>query len=65
MDSGEGRGVYLLHYVQSSGIALWNMLLTCTQLVYMDFKPKIWKQGNQTVDYTVKTCDEQKPKLGL
>jgi hypothetical protein len=26
------------------------------QLVYLDFKPKVWGQGNKTVDYTVKTC---------
>jgi hypothetical protein len=27
-----------------------------SQLVYLDFKPKIPGQGNKTVDYTVKTC---------
>jgi len=26
------------------------------ELVYMDFKPKIPKTGNATVEYTVKTC---------
>jgi hypothetical protein len=27
-------------------------------LVYLDFKPKIWGQGNDTVDYEVKKCDK-------
>ncbi|WOO78294.1 uncharacterized protein LOC62_02G001844 [Vanrija pseudolonga] len=27
------------------------------ELVYLDFKPKIPGQGNNTVDYTVKTCE--------
>jgi len=27
------------------------------ELVYLDFKPKVFKTGNDTVDYTVKTCD--------
>lgn len=27
------------------------------ELVYLDFKPKVWKTGNDTVDYTVKTCN--------
>jgi len=26
------------------------------ELVYLDFKPKVWKTGNDTVSYTVKTC---------
>ncbi|KAG9245593.1 hypothetical protein BJ878DRAFT_533809 [Calycina marina] len=26
------------------------------ELVYLDFKPKIWKTGNDTVEYTVSTC---------
>ncbi|RDW85147.1 hypothetical protein BP6252_02737 [Coleophoma cylindrospora] len=26
------------------------------ELVYLDFKPKVWKTGNDTVEYTVKTC---------
>ncbi|OWZ46727.1 hypothetical protein LQV05_003649 [Cryptococcus neoformans] len=26
------------------------------ELVYLDFKPKIWGQGNNTVDYEVITC---------
>ncbi|PSS13325.1 hypothetical protein M430DRAFT_144179 [Amorphotheca resinae ATCC 22711] len=26
------------------------------ELVYVDFKPKVWKQGNKTVEYTVETC---------
>lgn len=27
------------------------------QLVYLDFKPKIYKTGNDTVEYTIKTCN--------
>lgn len=27
------------------------------ELVYLDFKPKVPTTGNDTVDYTVKTCD--------
>ncbi|KAK4688944.1 hypothetical protein P7C73_g1152, partial [Tremellales sp. Uapishka_1] len=27
------------------------------ELVYVDFKPKIYRQGNSTVDYTIKTCE--------
>jgi hypothetical protein len=27
------------------------------ELVYLDFKPKVWNTGNSTVKYTVKTCD--------
>lgn len=27
------------------------------ELVYLDFKPKVWKTGNDTVEYTVKTCE--------
>lgn len=27
------------------------------ELVYLDFKPKVPKTGNDTVDYTVKTCE--------
>jgi hypothetical protein len=26
------------------------------ELVYLDFKPKVWRTGNDTVDYTVTTC---------
>ncbi|KAH8599521.1 hypothetical protein B0O99DRAFT_503476, partial [Bisporella sp. PMI_857] len=28
------------------------------ELVYLDFKPKVRKTGNDTVEYTVKTCDK-------
>lgn len=28
------------------------------ELVYLDFKPKVWKTGNDTVDYEVKNCDK-------
>ncbi|KAB8360649.1 hypothetical protein FH972_024387 [Carpinus fangiana] len=27
------------------------------ELVYLDFKPKVWRTGNSTVEYTVKTCE--------
>ncbi|KAF2669768.1 hypothetical protein BT63DRAFT_412576 [Microthyrium microscopicum] len=27
------------------------------ELVYLDFKPKVWKTGNETVEYKVETCD--------
>ncbi|KAF8857129.1 hypothetical protein BDZ45DRAFT_705336 [Acephala macrosclerotiorum] len=27
------------------------------ELVYMDFKPKVWKTGNDTVEYKVTTCE--------
>ena len=27
------------------------------ELVYVDFKPKVWKTGNDTVEYTIKTCE--------
>jgi hypothetical protein len=26
------------------------------EMVYYDFKPKVWKTGNDTVDYKVTTC---------
>ncbi|PHH91161.1 hypothetical protein CDD83_1495 [Cordyceps sp. RAO-2017] len=29
------------------------------ELVYLDFKPKIWKTGNDTVDYEVKSCPNE------
>lgn len=28
------------------------------ELVYLDFKPKVWKTGNDTVTYKVTKCDE-------
>ncbi|KAG6021337.1 hypothetical protein E4U41_002519 [Claviceps citrina] len=27
------------------------------ELVYLDFKPKVWKTGNDTVDYVVTKCE--------
>ncbi|CAL3968617.1 hypothetical protein PZA11_004640 [Diplocarpon coronariae] len=27
------------------------------ELVYLDFKPKVWKTGNDTVEYKVVTCN--------
>jgi hypothetical protein len=29
----------------------------------MDFKPKVWKQGNETVEYAVKTCGNDKNEI--
>ncbi|KIM96445.1 hypothetical protein OIDMADRAFT_170162 [Oidiodendron maius Zn] len=26
------------------------------ELVYLDFKPKVWGKGNDTVDYKIETC---------
>jgi len=28
-----------------------------SELVYLDFKPKVWKTGNDTVEYKVETCE--------
>lgn len=28
------------------------------ELVYLDFKPKVYGQGNKTVDYKVETCED-------
>jgi hypothetical protein len=30
-----------------------------SELVYLDFKPKVWKTGNDTVEYKVTKCDKQ------
>lgn len=27
------------------------------ELVYLDFKPKVWRTGNDTVEYKVTTCE--------
>ncbi|KZP20707.1 hypothetical protein FIBSPDRAFT_919845 [Athelia psychrophila] len=27
------------------------------ELVYLDFMPRVWMTGNDTVEYTVKTCE--------
>jgi len=29
------------------------------ELVYLDFKPKVWKTGNDTVEYEVRTCEKK------
>ncbi|WWD18286.1 hypothetical protein CI109_102736 [Kwoniella shandongensis] len=49
-DAGSGEIVY---YRDTDG--QWNA--EKSELVYVDFKPKVWKQGNSTVDYTIKTCE--------
>lgn len=33
------------------------MMLMGEKLVYLDFKPKVWKTGNDTVEYKVTTCN--------
>jgi hypothetical protein len=49
-DAGSGEMVY---YRDTNG--QWTP--EKGELVYLDFKPKIVATGNQTVDYTVKTCE--------
>ena len=40
------------------GYRIESNAYTSVQLVYLDFKPKIWKTGNDTVEYEVKTCEK-------
>ncbi|UNI21311.1 hypothetical protein JDV02_007312 [Purpureocillium takamizusanense] len=49
-DAGSGEMVY---YRDTNGD--WKP--EKNELVYLDFKPKIWKTGNDTVEYEVKNCD--------
>lgn len=51
-DAGSGEMVY---YRDTNGE--WKP--EKGELVYLDFKPKIWKTGNDTVDYEVKKCGEE------
>ncbi|KAK2593758.1 hypothetical protein QQS21_008519 [Conoideocrella luteorostrata] len=51
-DAGSGEMVY---YRDTNGE--WKP--EKGELVYLDFKPKIWKTGNDTVDYEVKKCDKE------
>ncbi|EPE29081.1 hypothetical protein GLAREA_00239 [Glarea lozoyensis ATCC 20868] len=48
-DAGSGEMVY---YRDTNG--QWTP--DKGELVYLDFKPKVWKTGNDTVEYSVKTC---------
>jgi len=48
-DTGSGEMVY---YRDTNGE--WTP--DKGELVYLDFKPKVWKTGNDTVDYKVTTC---------
>ncbi|CZT03505.1 uncharacterized protein RAG0_10229 [Rhynchosporium agropyri] len=48
-DAKSGEVVY---YRDTNGE--WNA--EKNELVYLDFKPKVWKTGNDTVDYKVTTC---------
>ncbi|GJN67763.1 hypothetical protein VFPFJ_04320 [Purpureocillium lilacinum] len=50
-DAGSGEMVY---YRDTNGD--WKP--EKNELVYLDFKPKIWKTGNDTVEYEVKKCDD-------
>ncbi|KAJ6785418.1 hypothetical protein PWT90_06644 [Aphanocladium album] len=49
-DAGSGEMVY---YRDTNGE--WKP--EKNELVYLDFKPKVWKTGNDTVDYEVFSCD--------
>ncbi|KAG5982156.1 hypothetical protein E4U55_002226 [Claviceps digitariae] len=51
-DAGSGELVY---YRDTNGE--WKP--EKSELVYIDFKPKVWKTGNDTVDYEVKKCDDE------
>lgn len=50
-DAGSGEMVY---YRDTNGE--WTP--EKSELVYLDFKPKVWKTGNDTVEYKVTSCDE-------
>jgi hypothetical protein len=56
VDAGEGGGGSARFAVSEKGREI-RVMLTVAQLVYLDFKPKIYKTGNDTVEYKVKTCD--------
>ena len=49
-DAGSSEMVY---YRDTDGE--WNP--DKNELVYLDFKPKIWKTGNDTVEYKVTKCN--------
>ncbi|CAG8957522.1 hypothetical protein HYFRA_00010388 [Hymenoscyphus fraxineus] len=49
-DAGSGEVVY---YRDTNGE--WTP--EKGELVYLDFKPKVWKTGNDTVEYVVRTCN--------
>ncbi len=48
-DAGSHEIVY---YRDTNG----NWIPDKGELVYLDFKPKIWNTGNNTVEYNVTTC---------
>ena len=50
-DAGSGEMVY---YRDTNG--QWEP--EKNELVYLDFKPKVWNTGNDTVDYKVTSCDK-------
>lgn len=51
-DSGSGEMVY---YRDTNG----EWTAEKNELVYLDFKPKVWRTGNDTVEYTVMTCEKK------
>lgn len=52
--------VAMFALVAGHRVSTWQILLSYAdsplQLVYVDFKPKVYKQGNKTVDYEITTC---------
>ncbi|KID73185.1 uncharacterized protein G6M90_00g087320 [Metarhizium brunneum] len=50
-DAGSGEMVY---YRDTNG----DWKAEKNELVYLDFKPKIWGTGNDTVNYEVKNCEK-------
>ncbi|KFG82164.1 hypothetical protein MANI_005604 [Metarhizium anisopliae] len=51
-DAGSGEMVY---YRDTNG----DWKAEKNELVYLDFKPKIWGTGNDTVNYEVKNCEKE------
>lgn len=47
--------LFSIHEMKGGVWLLWIVLIAM-QLVYLDFKPKVWKTGNDTVEYKVTTC---------
>lgn len=46
----------IVHYRDTDG----EWTADKNELVYLDFKPKVWKTGNDTVDYEVWKCKDKK-----
>jgi len=45
----------IVHYQDTNG----EWTAEKNELVYMDFKPKVYGQGNKTVDFEVRECEDQ------